>query len=141
MLNVQHIEEWGVNTPTNFDRGTHTRIDRGTPDKTATPPLPKLVDDPSKTVSRTRKDQSRTSNKADGLRTRWSGFVYGGARRIPEDWEPSDKVREWAAAQGIGEADFKAHAEAFKRKCRKRRYKYYCFDAGLEDAIIQNGPT
>tara|TARA_B000000557_G_scaffold51123_1_gene39340 strand:+ start:194 stop:922 length:729 start_codon:yes stop_codon:yes gene_type:complete len=139
MLNVQHIEEWGVNTPTNFDRGTHTRIDRGTPDKTATPPLPELVDDPSQNCkpNKERTNQEQVTKQMVYERDGAGAFMAELAE-IPEDWEPSDKVREWAAAQGIGEEDFKAHAEAFKRKCRKRRYKYYCFDAGLEDAIIQN---
>ena len=37
-----------------------------------------------------------------------AGSFMAELAEIPEDWEPSDKVREWAAAQGIGEADFKA---------------------------------
>ena len=55
---------------------------------------------------------------------------------IAEDFAISDRVRRWAAAQGVTELE--AHFEHFVTKCKAKGYEYADWDAAFMGAIRDN---
>ncbi len=55
---------------------------------------------------------------------------------IPDDWQPSEKLKAWAIANGFGPTEYlEKHSEYFRDYCEASGAKYANFDAAFRNCL------